>query len=99
MFNEEKKLDKKIFWGPSWAQKKFGEFPPCTMVNEEEILLLLPLLVKNLMEMIRGRVRGLCEVNQREMMFSLLCEDRAQEWALCVADRGFIPGFGGISLF
>lgn len=65
------------------------------MGNEEEILLLSPLLVKHLMEMTKGRVRGLCEVNQRETMFSLLCEGRAQEWAMHVADRGFILALMG----
>lgn len=42
---------------------------------------------------------GLCEVNKRDMMFSVLCEDRAQKWAMCIVDRGIMPSFGGVSLF
>lgn len=72
---------------------------PFVMGNEEEVLLPSPLLVKHLMEMTRGKVRGLCGVNQREMMFLFLCKDRAQKLAIYIAERGLIPSFAGVSLF
>lgn len=83
----------------SWIPKHFGEFMLFVMGNEEEILLPSRLLVKHLMEMIRGGKRGLWEVSQREIMFFFLSKDRAQIWAIYIADRGLIPSFVGVRLF
>lgn len=72
---------------------------PFVTGNEEQVLLLSPLLVKQLMEMTRVKVRDLYGVNQREMMFFFPCKDRVQKWAIHIAERGLIPTFVGVSLF
>lgn len=63
VFNENRPGKETAASPLSWVPKQFGEFIPFVMGNEEEVLP-SPLLVKHLMEMTRGKVRGLSELSK-----------------------------------